>query len=171
MRPLVSRLSQGARSIALDQSSKLLHQNRVASRSPLIGVLRLPAQRASSAPNYFARYQIRAQHTISGVQTTGTYKKNKTPLGKHYGTPITTGEIHGNHYGVPIAPGKVHSELKPTDQPSQIPNPLRPSAHLFAEKELLRNFHDLIQEHKATLRREKGEFQLKMKKYEDTKTS
>lgn len=156
MRPLVSRLSQAMRPIALDQSSKMLYQNRITSRSPLLGVLRLPAQRASFAPNYFARYQIRAQHTSPDAQTTGTYKKNKTPLGKHYGTPVTTGKIHGTHYGLPITTGKVDGKLKTTDRSSQTPKAMYPSSHLSAEKELCRNFEQLLQEYKYVLRREKG---------------
>ena len=157
MRPLVSQLSQVVRPIALDQSSKMLYQNRITSRSPLVGALRLPAQRASFAPNYFARYQIRVQHTIPNAQTTGTYKKNKTPLGKHYGrTPVTTGEIHGTHYGLPITSGKVDKKLKTTDRSSQPPKAMEPSAHLFAEKELYRNFEQLLEEYKYVLRREKG---------------
>lgn len=157
MRPLVSRLSQVMRPISLDQSSKMLYQNRITSRSPLLGVLRLPAQRASFAPNYFARYQIRAQHTSPDAQTTGTYKKNKTLLGKHYGTPVTTGKIHGTHYGLPIASGKVDRKLKTADRSNQTPKAMDPSAHLFAGKELYRNFEQLLEEHSDKLRRMKGE--------------
>jgi len=145
MCPLVSRLSQVPRSIALDQSIKILYQSRITSRSPLVGVLRLPAHRASLAPDYFARYQIRAQHTSPDTHTTGVYKKNKIPLGKHYGVPTTT--------------GKVHSGLETTDQSSQPPKATHPSAHLFAEKELYRSFEQLFQEYKDMIRREKGESQ------------
>ncbi|KAJ4008686.1 hypothetical protein NW752_009810 [Fusarium irregulare] len=93
MRPLVSRLSQVMRPIALDQRSKMLCQNRITSRSPLLGVLRLPAQRASFAPNHFASSQIRALHTTLQTRTPRDHKTEGRKATNKSGQPLKGSEL------------------------------------------------------------------------------